>query len=175
MEIKNITIKSEKNKNWKQTIKSSSPDTYDDSSIYKVEDLYPKEKVEERELVLINYSKDGNWKKALEYAKENDLEFTTPKDILALQKQYPELNKDSDVENMYVVETTGCSFGGDALACYVSWDGVERKSGLYWRGDFGDGGDWFAFRKSSKLKSSELKETLPFELNINGEKYRKVL
>jgi hypothetical protein len=83
----------------------------------------------------------------VKWGLENALRLTTPHVPFAVGENKPRLNYDLGPNPMYVVETTGCTFRGDASACYVWWNDAERKSNLNWQGLFGGDYGWFAFRK----------------------------
>jgi len=134
------------------------PQTGSDYNVLKVADKYqPSEnKVVEEVIVLLNYPQGGgNYQKTVEWGLSNGLSKTTPHVPFAIGEQFSKLNHTLGPNPMYVVETTGCSFYGSADACYVYWDDAGRKSCLDWQGNFGDGRDWFAFRKKSTMGSED--------------------
>ena len=126
------------------------PQTPSNYNVLKVADKYqPSEnKVTEETIVLFNWEKGGgSYPKAIEWGLSNGLLRTTPHVPFAVGEQKPNLNYELGPNPMYVVETTGCSFGGSASACYVWWSAAKRESSLYWQDYFGYGNGWFAFRK----------------------------
>lgn len=98
-------------------------------------------------LIFLNFSREGSYDKAVKWGTGNGLALSTKEDIEAL--------KDTDLPAFfgkaygYLVETTGSTFDGNAFACYMWWNDAERESFLNWQYYFGNGYDWFAFRKSS--------------------------
>lgn len=126
------------------------PQTPSNYNVLKVADKYqPSENKEITEtIILLNWPKGGgSYQKAVEWGLQNGLRKTTPHVPFAIGKQFPKLNYDLGPNPMYVVETTGCAFVGNARACNVWWSGASRGSSLFWQSSFGDGVDWFAFRK----------------------------
>jgi hypothetical protein len=131
------------------------PKTPANYNVLKVADKYKpsEDKITEETIILLNFSKgDGGYKKAKNFAFANDLLPTSPHIPFAIGEQKPDLNQEIGMSSMYVVETTGCTFEGNAFACRVWWDDAERESDLCWLGSFGNSNDWFAFRKK-KLRS----------------------
>ena len=126
------------------------PQTPSKYNALKVSDKYaPLEKGIVREtVILLNYPKGGgNYGKTVQWGLENGLRKTTPHVPFAVGENKPRLNYEIGPNPMYVVETTGCAFSGDALACCVWWDVAERGSNLLWQNNFGCDDGWFAFRK----------------------------
>ncbi|MEO5646376.1 MAG: hypothetical protein ABIO57_01230 [Candidatus Paceibacterota bacterium] len=126
------------------------PQTESSYNVLKVSDKYqPSEnKLTNETIVLLNYPKGGgNYGKTVQWGLENGLRKTTPHASFAVGEHKTKLNYELGPNPMYVVETTGCTFGGGTDACYVWWDDARRKSNLDWQDNFGNGRDWFAFRK----------------------------
>ncbi|MFA7285984.1 MAG: hypothetical protein WC011_04055 [Candidatus Paceibacterota bacterium] len=132
-----------------QAAMSGGPQTGSDYNVLKVTDLYQSEKkVVTETIVLLNYPKGGgNYSNTVAWGMKNGLVKTTPHVPFAIGENFPKLNYDLGSNPMYVVETTGCTFGSRASACGVWWGDAERKSSLNWQSGFGNGIDWFAFRK----------------------------
>jgi hypothetical protein len=126
------------------------PQTPSNYNVLKVADKYtPSEKgIVKETVILLNYPKGGgNYGKTVQWGLENGLRKTTPHVPFAVGENKPRLNYELGPNPMYVVETTGCTFRGNADACCVWFDGSGRESDLHWQFSFGDGGDWFCFRK----------------------------
>ena len=142
---------------WQEAINAAGPNTPADYNVRKVGDLYPVTTgpIANAEIILMNFGPDGgNWAKALEWAKINNLELTTPRQVFAIGEHQPKLHKELGMNPMYVVATTECTFAGDQRACDLWWHGAERGASLGWVGVYGDAGGWFAFvRKSSGIGS----------------------
>lgn len=125
------------------------PQTGSGYNVLKVGDLYqPENKVINETIVLLNWPEGGgSYQKAVEWGLSNGLRKTTPHVPFTIGEKYPKFNYEIGSNPSYVVETTGCSFSGDADACYVYWDDAGRESSLGWQSYFVDGGGWFAFLK----------------------------
>ena len=98
----------------------------------------------------MNFTKgDGSYQKALDWGKENELIPSKEEDIESM--------KENDLPSLfnktygYIVETTGNTFGSNAVACGVWFDDSERESYLRWQSDFDSDVNWFCFRKSLAL------------------------
>lgn len=89
---------------------------------------------ESRVIVFIHFpeiSDPLNFKKSLEWAKENHLRETIPQDIYALAQTYPELPSELSKLHVTIAETTGLLDPNDApLLCTVAWENKARKAGL---------------------------------------------
>jgi hypothetical protein len=126
------------------------PQTPSNYNVLKVADKYqPSEnKVTDETIVLFNWiNGGGSYQEAIEWGLQNGLLKTTPHVPFTVGEQFPNLNYTLGPNPMYVVETTGCTFDGNADACSVWWYDANRGSDLHWQDDFGDDNDWFAFRK----------------------------
>lgn len=126
------------------------PQTPSNYNVLKVADKYaPSEKgIVKETVILLNYPKGGgNYSKTVQWGLENGLRKTTPHVPFAVGENKPRLNYELGPNPMYAVETTGCTFNGDARACYVWWSDAKRESNLGWQNVFGRDDDWFCFRK----------------------------
>jgi hypothetical protein len=126
------------------------PQTPSNYNVLKVADKYTSSEkgIVKETVILFNWPKGGeSYAKAVKWGLENGLGLTTPHVPFAVGENHPRLNYDLGPNPMYVAETTGCTFGGDADACVVWFDDSERESNLHWQNFFGDGRDWFCFRK----------------------------
>jgi hypothetical protein len=163
-QIKELTLTVDLSTPWKDAVQKAGKDTGANFDVWKVGDLYPAAaQTIETELVLLNYPDDGSFDKALTWAKENGLELTTPREVFALSEQN-DLASLLGASYGWVVSTTACTFGGERQAPYVWWNDSKRGADLSWVSDFGHRLGWFAFRKSSTLKSSELFDPLNLDL-----------
>ncbi len=147
-----IRLKVDYTKPHNESAMAGGPQTGSNYNVLKVADKYqPSEnKVTEETIILFNWiNGSGSYSKAIEWGLSNGLLKTTPHVPFAIGEQFPNLNYELGPNPMYVVETTGCSFGGDAYACCVSWGGAGRVSGLNWRSLFGLVNVWFAFRRKN--------------------------
>ncbi|MFA6392930.1 MAG: hypothetical protein WCW54_02510 [Candidatus Paceibacterota bacterium] len=145
-----LKLKVDYTKSHNESAMAGGPQTDSSYNVLKVGDKYqPSEnKVVEEVIVLLNYPQGGgNYQKTVEWGISNGLSKTTPHVPFAIGEQFSKLNYTLGPNPMYVVETTGCSFGGSARACFVYWYDAERWSDLSWQGIFGNDDDWFAFRK----------------------------
>ena len=124
------------------------PQTGSDYNVLKVGNLYqPENKIINETIILLNWPNgDGSYQKAVEWGLSNGLRKTTPHVPFTVGEKYPKFNYEIGSNPSYVVETTGCSFDGNANACCMSWSDAERKSSLNWQSDFGSSSGWFAFR-----------------------------
>lgn len=141
---------------WQKAITAAGPQTPDNYNVRKVGDQYlPTGTGEvEEDYILLNFPKgDGSWDKALAWAKANGHENTVPREAFAVGEKFPQLHRELNVNPMYVVATTECSFGGYRNACYVWWSGAEREANLSWLEGFDDASGWFLFRKSALTPS----------------------
>jgi hypothetical protein len=136
---------------WQTAVNEAGPNTPSDYNVRKVADQYLPTGTGEvdADYILLNYPKgDGNWDKALTWAKGAKLQNTVPREVFAVGKQFPTLHRTLGLDPMYVVATTtDCTFDGDHRACYVWWNGSVRRASLDWVSYFDDSNDWFLFRK----------------------------
>lgn len=147
------------------------PQTDSSYNVLKVADKYqPSEnKLTAETIVLLNYPKGGgNYGKTVEWGLSNGLRKTTPHVPFAIGEELPKLNYDLGPNPMYVVETTGCTFGGGARACGVWWRDAKRRSGLRWQHNFGYDNDWFAFRKLDLKDSATVPSLEPLDLSLES-------
>lgn len=145
-----IRLKVDYTKPHNESAMAGGPQTPANYNVLKVADKYqPSEnEVTEETIILFNWiNGGGSYSKAINWGLSNGLLKTTPHVPFAIGEQFPNLNYTLGLNPMYVVETTGCSFRDDARACFVCWRGARRKSRLACQSAFGDGNDWFAFRK----------------------------
>jgi len=148
--IRTLSAKITLDQPWQEAVNAAGPDTPDDYNVRKVGDLYlpTGTGTKKAEYVLLNYpSGDGSWEKALALAESKGLKKTVPREVFAVGRQYPKLHRELEVNPMYVVATTDCSFGGSQQACSVWWNDSKRVAGLGWVSSFGFSSDWFLFRK----------------------------
>lgn len=125
------------------------PQTGYDFDVLKVGDLYqPDKKIITETIVLLNYPKGGgNYKITVSWGMENGLLKTTPHVPFFIRENFPSLNYKLGLKLMYLVETTGCVFHGNNVACFVWWDDSKYQSDVRWARRFGHAFGWFAFRK----------------------------
>jgi len=147
--IKTFTVNITK-QTWKQAV-SSVGNTPKDYKVWKVGDQFKHPKLGQRELVLVNGIK--SFKKAIEYAKDNKLNLTSPYEVFALK-----INFEKELGGYgHIVATTECAFVGYRRACDVWWRGGSREARLGWLEGFGSSSGWFAFsRDSSKSSAPDL-------------------
>jgi hypothetical protein len=168
MKTHELKIKVDMSEDWEQAIKKSCPDTWSESNIWKVGDQYPAQKgVVESDIVLVNYPEGIDFDVAVKEAKKKGLHLITPREIFAIQKEYPTLHKTLGVDYMYIVGTEECTFEGYRRACYVWWFGSGRWAYLYDVRRYGDSSGWFAFRKS-ELGTKNLESFEPGSLDLNS-------
>lgn len=145
-------------KTHKEAAMTGGPQTGSDWNVLKVGDKYilPTNTTVDEVIILLNYPKGGgDYIKTGNWGIKNGLEKSVPHEVFAIGEQFPKLNYTLGPNPMYVVETTGCSFDGRAIACCVYWFDAKRLSFLGWQSDFGRGGAWFAFRKKISPKDLE--------------------
>lgn len=141
---------------WENAVNAAGPNTPKDYNVRKVGDLYLPAGTgeQDQEYILLNYlNRDGSWEKALVWGAQEELLQTVPREAFAVGKQYPYLRSELQINPMYVVATTPCTFEGDQQACSVWWDGSKRGTNLRWTSALGHARDWFLFRKSSASAS----------------------
>lgn len=150
-----LEVEVEQDRKWQAALNAAGPDTPKDYSVRQVGDQYPpvgKGKVKEK-LILLNFPNgDGNWDKAIAWAKAKCLKRTHPREIFAIGEQYPKLHRQLGetwryMNLVYVVATTDIFFDGDRHACYVRWFGSERIVVLRWVKCFSNADAWFVFRE----------------------------
>jgi len=132
-----------------EALEEGAPDTPSGYNARKVGDLYQpvSDQKEEVEFVLRNFPKGGgSWDKALAWAKSNGYKITNPREAFAVTEQHDLLNL-LDRSWLYLVATTKCSFEDDRQAVFVDVDEFGRNAFLRRLETFGDGVDWFLFRK----------------------------
>lgn len=126
------------------------PQTGPNSNVLKVDYKYEpldRKKVT-KTILLFNWPTPyGSYKKAVKWGLSNGLHKTTPHVPFAIGEQFPKLNYELGPNPMYVVETTGSTWGSDELACCVSWRDAWRQSNFAWHSNFDQGGGWIAFEK----------------------------
>ena len=138
---------------WPEAVTAADPNTSESSNIWEVGDLYPPTGVGQREenLVLLNFSENGSWGKAIAWGKKNCLSPTVPRQVFAVGEHYPNLHRELGLDPMWLTGTTECSFDGSRQAADVWWSGAGRGAGLGWLSDFGSPHGWFAFSASELL------------------------
>lgn len=145
-----LRVKVKLDRPWQEAVDAAGPNTPTDYNVRKVGDLYVPTGTgeEDQEHVLLNYpAGDGNWDKAHAWAKDKGLKKTVPRGVFAIGEHHPTLHSILEVNPMYVVATTECTFEGYRHACYVWWHDSERRASLCWVENFGRASGWFAFRK----------------------------
>lgn len=146
-----VHIRVKQDRPWQEAVDAAGPNTLDEFNVRKVGDLYGPVGIEEIEedLILLNYpSCDGDWNKALVWAKSVGLKSTSPREVFAVGEQHPKLHEQLGLNPVYVVATTECFFAGGRQACYVWWSDSVRETRLSWVDCFSSvAGGWFAFRK----------------------------
>jgi hypothetical protein len=154
-----LKVRVDYTKTHNQSAMAGGPQTGSDYNVLKVANLYQQSenKVIEETVILFNWIKGGgSYPEAIEWGLKNGLLRTTPHVPFSIGEQFPDLNYKLGPNPMYVVETTGCSFDGLADACCVCWHDAKLKSSLYWQSPFGNGLDWFAFRKKISPKDLDI-------------------
>lgn len=144
-----VHIRFKPDREWQDAINAAGPNTPGNYNVRKVGDQYlPTETGEiEEDLILLNFPSGNGFDAAHAWAREKKLENTVPREVFAIGEQHPKLHDELGQNLMFVVATKECTFEGDRRACYVWWGGSEREARLRWVGSFGNGSDWFAFRK----------------------------
>lgn len=148
--IHTVRIRFKPDREWQEAITAGGSDTPDNFNVRKVGGLYPPTSTGEIEedLLLLNYSAgDGNWDKALAWAKSQKLRNTVPRQVFAIGEQHPKLHEQLGQNPMYIAATEECTFEGNRDACYVWWRGSKREARLRGVGNFAYSCDWFAFSK----------------------------
>ena len=146
----NLHVRVKMDREWQEVVNVAGPNTPDHYNVRKVgnRSLPTGTDEVEEDLVLLNYPLgDGNWDKALAWAKTVNLNNTVPREVFAIGERHPNLHRELGCNTMYTVATTECSFGGSRQACCVWWDGSRRGAYLGWLGFFDDSFGWFVFRK----------------------------
>ena len=135
---------------WQEGVNAAGPNTPSDYNVRKVSDLYVPVGNQEvtKDFILLNYPQGGGgWDNANAWAQAARLKGTNPREVFAVGEQHPTLHNILGQNPMYVVATTECFFDGYRQACYVWWNGSDRKACLYWVSCFDRTHDWFAFSK----------------------------
>ena len=132
-----------------EALEAGGPDTLSEYDVRKVGDLYPpvSDQEEEVKFVLLNLSKgEGSWDQALAWARSHGYKITNPREAFAVAEQH-DLWKLIDQNTFYLVATTECSFEGNRRAVCVRVDNLGCRAEIFELKSFGDGIDWFIFRK----------------------------
>lgn len=132
-----------------EALEEAAPNTPSFHNARKAGDLYPpaSDKEEKVDFILRNFPKCGDiWDNALRWAKSKGYKTTNPREGFAVVKQH-DLRTLLKRNYLYLVATDECSFGGDRQAVSISVGDSCREASLGGLGCFGDGGDWFLFRK----------------------------
>lgn len=149
------SIKVALDQDWQVAVNVAAPNTPDHYTVRKVGNLYPptgQGKVVS-DYVAVKFSQVDSWQVALDWAKQQGLENTTPREVFAVAQQYPTLRQtlEQHLCSMGLMATTSCTLNGFHHTCYVCWSGVHRHSLLpLVMCHFGDGA-WFLFRMPSVL------------------------
>lgn len=142
---------------WREMIQTCCPLTSPDSAVWDMDVLCPPtwtEKIGE-EVILINSANKFDLFSAHAWAKSMQLKDTTPREVFAIGKEYPELHKRLRLDSMRIVATRKPNFGDDCLRCYVEYDGRGLRAGCGNMNRIDDlpeltnldiSRDWFAFR-----------------------------
>lgn len=135
---------------WQEAITAAGPNTSDNYNVRKVGDLYRPTGTGRAwaDMTLMNFGPSGGGRsleKAIEWAKSYGLKLTVPRQIFAIGEYRPKLDAELEMNPMYIVATTECSFGGNRQVCRVWFVGAERGADLGWVGGVAGSGVWFAF------------------------------
>ena len=139
---------------WHKAVGDAASVTIEDFClIYKAEALYPPTGKGElvRDYIALNFNWLAGWQVALDWAKQQGLENTAPREAFAVGNQCPNLNHILGKHQTYLVATTCCTFVGKQQACCVYWTGTMHEPILRPTDSFKFCGSWFLFRKPSVL------------------------
>jgi len=140
---------------WIKSVHLAGPDTPSNYSIWESGYLYSpvSDKEEKNDYVLVNFSKgNGSWDKALEYAKDNNLELTNPREANAVASKN-NLIKDLEIKKddwIHIVSTTSKYSKGHKHTCCVFQNYSYSKTVLHKVSKFDNSNSWFLFRKKTK-------------------------
>lgn len=126
------------------------PDTPSNYNVLKIDDKYfiSENEVKKEIIVLFNWINLGeSYSKAIRWGLSHNLRKTTPHVPFAIGKYFPRINQELKSNLIYILETTGCSYGGHPFASYVLWNNSKRYSDFGGQSNFSDNNGWFAFRK----------------------------
>ena len=139
------------NRPWKEALEAAGPDTPDNYNIRKIEECYqPKsDKTEDVEFVLLNFSENGSWDKALKWAISNGYEPSNPREVFAVAEKHDLIKILGINDWIHLVATTKCTFDGCHQSCFVDLDESDREVDLDWLDNFDIQYVWFLFRLSA--------------------------
>lgn len=137
---------------YNELVWAGGPQTDSGSFVFKVADKYQlsEKKITDEVIVLLNWASGyEGYQTTVEWGLSNGLRKTTPYELFAIGEQLPDINYEIGPNPMFIIETTGCTFGDyQDFVCSVWWYNLNRKSDLCLQSCFtGHLGGWFAFRK----------------------------
>ncbi len=134
---------------WDDAVNVAGPNTPMRDDVRKIGDQYPptgKGKVV-RDYIAINFPQGDGWQVALDWAKGQKLQKTTPREVFAVSTQHPKLHVTLGQNPMYMVSTVEAG----RPSCCVWWSDAGRVAGLSWESSFYRRYIWFLFRNPSVL------------------------
>ena len=143
-----VEVEVDENQPWSDAVNAAGPNTPDNYDIHKVGDLYlstDKGRRRKVKMVLVNLANGGDFVKAVAWANQFDLKRTSPRQVFAIGKKFPELHQELGMDPMYVVASEECTFGGYRRVCSVWWGGSDREADLDWVGGVRYSDGWVAF------------------------------
>jgi hypothetical protein len=138
---------------WVETVQAAGPNTYEDSDVWKVGDLYPttlQGVVVVDGITLYNFGKYVESEDVETFFEEEGMETVNPHEVLAVAEKNPTLHTTLGLDYMGAVSLQKCSFEGGSRVVCAWFDGSGRGGGLSWFGG-GWGSDvWFAAKPKAQ-------------------------
>ncbi len=142
-------VRVQQDRDWQDSINLVGPSTPMNYNVRKPEVSAQYQSVSkktvEKDIVLLNYLKGGDWNKATMWGQSTFLKAANPREVFAVGEQYPTLNKTLGQDLMCLVAPIECTFFGNRRACFVWWLDSDRKADLSHVNSFYDTYAWFAF------------------------------
>jgi hypothetical protein len=134
---------------WESILKEACPN-YQSSDVLRVGQFFPPEPGEPKDRYVygVNFGYSiSDTVPAVEWGKANGLAEACPRDIYAVARDVPDLNRKVGMNWMYVVSPQFATFGGERRVCNAYFYDAKREARLFWFGRGWRGNAWFAFSR----------------------------
>lgn len=149
--IHQLSVAVKLDQSWESSVNEAGPYCESDNEIWKLGDEFPPEGkgLATIHLMLLNYPRgSGFMEQASEWAEKNHLYVTKPREVFAVGKQHPNLNKVLNCREMILKSTSGIHVAttGFDWWCCVQWEGLRRGATLDNEVSHCSDLTWYAYR-----------------------------
>jgi hypothetical protein len=132
---------------WSAMLRQAYPN-YQSSDVQRVSGLYPLEPGEPKDYYVfgLNFGTSIlDTKPAIDWGKQNGLPEATPRQVFAVARDVPDLNRKLNMPWMGLISPKFCTFYDARRVCHACFDGAGRDALLDWFGHGWVNSIWFAF------------------------------